>query len=64
MATGDVNVETSTSGSDIDPDGYTVTVDGTQSQSIGINGSLTFSGLAAGDHSIQLGDVANNCTGS
>src|SRR5213078_4089542 len=55
-------VSTSTSGSDLDPDGYTVTVDGGTSQSIGTNGVATFIGLAAGDHTVLLSGVARNCT--
>ncbi len=60
--TGDLTVSTSTTGSNIDPDGYTVTVDGGTSQAIGANGSVTFSGLAAGSHSVALSGVAANCT--
>src|SRR5205823_2294201 len=43
-------------------DGYTVTVDGGTSQSIGTNGVATFIGLAAGDHTVLLSGVARNCT--
>src|SRR6266700_5271958 len=55
-------VSTSTSGSDLDPDGYTVTVDGSVSQSIGTNGLATFIGLAVGNHTVLLSRVARNCT--
>src|SRR5438552_1422144 len=55
-------VSTSTSGSDLDPDGYTVTVDGSVSQSIGRNGLATFIGLAVGNHTVLLSGVARNCT--
>ena len=55
-------VSTSTSGSNLDPEGYTVTVDGGPSQSIGANGVATFVGLAAGDHTVLLSGVAGNCT--
>ena len=60
--TGDLTVTTGTSGSNIDADGYTVTVDGNASKSIGSNGSVTFSGLAAGNHSVALSGVASNCS--
>src|SRR3989454_2051032 len=43
---GNLKVTTSTSGSDLPPTGYTVTVDGTTSQAIGINDSVTFTGLS------------------
>jgi PKD domain-containing protein len=55
-------VSTSTTGSDLDPDGYTVAVDGGQGQPIGINGSVPFNGLAAGAHNVQLSGLAANCT--
>ncbi|PYO36715.1 MAG: hypothetical protein DMD74_03345, partial [Gemmatimonadetes bacterium] len=59
---GDLTVTTSTGGSSLDPDGYTVAVDGGAGQAIGINSSVTFTGLAAGSHSVALTDVASNCT--
>ena len=62
--TGSLTVTTATSGAsgDVDPDGYTVSVDGSSSRSIGANGSVTFSGLSAGSHSVALSGVASNCT--
>ncbi len=59
--TGNLTVTTSTSGSNL-PNGYTVTVDGSQSQSIGVNGSVTFTNLSAGSHSVALTNVPSNCT--
>jgi len=61
-ATGTLDVTTATSGSDLDPDGYTVTVDGTTSQAIGTNDAARFGGLAEGSHTVQLTGVAANCT--
>src|SRR5438445_5351551 len=63
-APGNLTVTTSTGGSNLDPDGYTVTVDGTTSQPIATNNStgITFTGLAAGSHSVALSGVAANCT--
>jgi hypothetical protein len=58
---GDLQVNSSTTGSNPDPNGYTVTVDGSQSQEIGVNGTVTFSDVAAGNHSVQLTGVASNC---
>ena len=60
--TGSLKVTTNTTGSDLDPDGYTVVVDGSQSKAIGINSNVTFSGLSPGDHSVQLNGIAQNCT--
>jgi hypothetical protein len=59
---GDLNVTTATTGSDPDPDGYTVTMDETTDQPIEINGSVTFSGLSAGSHTVALAGVAPNCS--
>src|SRR5205814_7244610 len=58
---GQLTVTTSTTGSSL-PSGYTVTVDGGQSQTIGANSSVTFSNLAAGSHNVALTNVAGNCT--
>ena len=60
--TGNLTVSTSTTGSNLDPDGYTATVDGGASQVVGTNGSITFSGLPAGSHTVVLSGVAANCT--
>src|SRR5437870_4493935 len=61
---GNLKVTTSTTGSNLDPDGYTVTVDGTHGQSIATNNStgVTFTGLGAGSHDVVLSGVAANCT--
>jgi len=59
--TGNLTVTTSTSGSDLDPDGYTVSVDGGGSQSISDNGSVTFSNLSSGSHTVALSGLASNC---
>src|SRR3989475_6996233 len=58
---GRLTVTINTTGSNLDPDGYTVTADGSVSQPIATNGSVTFTG-PAGDHSIALSGVAANCT--
>src|SRR5207247_3689689 len=62
--TGSLRVTTSTTGSSLDGDGYTVTVDGSTSQPIASNNStgVTFSGLPTGDHPVELTGVATNCT--
>jgi hypothetical protein len=61
VGTGSVSVTTSTSGSVLDPDGYTVVIDGAGRGAVGGNTPLTISGLAAGDHSVGLGGIAENC---
>src|SRR5207237_1422305 len=60
--TGNLTVTTSTSGSNLPSGGYTVTVDGGASQSIGTNSSVTFTGLSAGSHAVALSGVPSNCS--
>jgi hypothetical protein len=60
--TGDLTVATATTGSNLDPDGYTVTLDGNTNRAIGTNASTTFSGLPAGSHTVVLSGVAGNCS--
>ena len=61
-----LEVLTATGGSQLDPDGYRVIVDGVMELSIAINGRATLDGLEAGDHEVELTGVAPNCavTGS
>ena len=58
--TGSVRVTTSTTGQNLDPDGYTVIVGGRQ-QSIGTNGTVTLAALGPGAQSIELTGVSLNC---
>jgi len=60
--TGDLSVSTSTTGSNVDPDGYTLTLDGSTTRAIGTNASTTFSALPAGSHTVVLSGVAGNCS--
>jgi hypothetical protein len=60
--TGTLNVTTATTGANLDPDGYTVTVDGSSSASITDNGSQSFTNLSSGSHSVSLSGVAANCS--
>ncbi len=62
QALGDLTVQTSTTGTDVDPDGYTVTVDGGVNQPVGSNGSVTFTNLDVGQHTVVLTGIATNCT--
>jgi len=59
--TGSLTVTTSTSGPNA-PSSYTVTVDGTQSKSIGASGNVSYSGLTPSSHSVQLNGVPSNCS--
>jgi hypothetical protein len=57
--TGSLKVDVATTGIEMDPDGYTVTV-GSTTQAVAVNGSATISGLAAGGHDVTLEGVAAN----
>jgi WD40 repeat protein len=59
---GALRVITTTSGSDLDPDGYTVSVGGDPGSAIGVEDSLEFPGLTPGDYQVELSDVAANCS--
>lgn len=59
---GTLEITTATSGSDQDPDGYTVTVDGGTGQPIGSNATVTLSNISPSEYAVQLLDVAANCT--
>src|SRR5438067_2349185 len=59
--TGNLTVSTSTSGDD-QPSSYTVSVTGGGSQPIGATGSVTFTGLTTGSHTVTLSGVPTNCS--
>ena len=61
--TGSLTVTTATSGPN-QPSGYTVTVDGSQSRSLGLNTSTTYTGLTAANHAVQLNGIPANCSAS
>jgi len=60
-AIGAAEVTVATSGESVDPDGYSVRVASVPAQPVAINGTITLSALAAGDHAVALNDVAANC---
>ena len=60
--TGSLQISTSTTGENQDPDGYTVTVDGGASQPIGLSSTLTLTNISSGVRRVQLNSVAPNCT--
>lgn len=59
---GTIEVTTASSGPDQDPDGYFVSVDGGAGQAIPPNGTLSFTGLNEGQHTVTLSGLATNCT--
>jgi hypothetical protein len=60
--TGAVEVTTSTTGAEPDPDGYTLTLDDVEIRSIGTAASAILTELSPGEHLIGLSGIAPNCT--
>ncbi len=61
LEAGALQVTTTTTGQDLDPDGYGLTIDSSLRQGIGTNATVTISGLAVGGHALQVSGVASNC---
>jgi len=60
--TGSIRVTTATTGANLDPDGYGVSVSGTGVYPIGVNASHTFDRLPAGNYVVTLSSLAANCS--
>jgi hypothetical protein len=60
--TGAIEVTTSTSGTEPDPDGYTLALDDAEVQPIGASAVATLADLDPGTHRIGLAGVSPNCT--
>ena len=60
--TGIIQVTTTTGGTSLDPDGYTLSVDGGTPQPIGASATIPIPDLPPGDHTVGLAGVAANCT--
>src|SRR2546425_834454 len=60
-AFGSIAVAAVTSGTHLDPDGYTIEVDGIL-RTLAINETTVFDGVRAGPHSVTLDGVATNCS--
>jgi len=61
-AVGQVRVTVSTTGPDMDPDGYTLTLDDTATAVVQSNGVATFPSVRAGQHSVAMSGLAVNCS--
>ncbi|MDH5234668.1 MAG: hypothetical protein OEW77_06880, partial [Gemmatimonadota bacterium] len=60
--TGSVRIATTTTGADLDADGYQFAIDGGTAQAIGVNAAVTVSDLTAASHSVTLSGLAANCS--
>jgi hypothetical protein len=58
---GPLELTISTTGHDLDPDGYSVTVDAGSPLAVPTNGSASIPDLAAGVHTLTLAGLAGNC---
>jgi len=58
---GRIEVSVTTGGTDVDVDGFSVTVDGGVAQFVAPGGRVTLSGLQPGRHSVFLSGLADNC---
>jgi hypothetical protein len=58
---GQIDVAVSTSGSDDNVDGFTVSVDGGTLQFLARGSTVTLAGLTAGGHSVRLSGLTDNC---
>ena len=56
-----LRITAATSGLELDPDGYTVSIDGQAPLAIGVSGTLVAEGLVDGPHTLELSGVAANC---
>ena len=61
LPVGSIQVTTVTTGSQLDPDGYVLTVDDEERRSIGLNATTTFVEIEEGDHDVQLAGWLSNC---
>jgi len=59
--TGEIAVSTTTTGADLDPDGYLLAVDGMEAPGIGVNAELVLTSFDPGVHAVTLSGVASNC---
>jgi hypothetical protein len=62
--TGAIEITVSTTGAsiDIDPDGYTLTIDTRPAEAVGVNTAVRVGGLRAGPHLVRLDGLAPNCS--
>jgi WD40 repeat protein len=62
-ATGVIEITVATTGVEFDPNGYRIQIDSLgQSLSIGVNGTVRFSGIALGQHTVNVMDRVSNCS--
>jgi hypothetical protein len=60
-APGSVEVRATTTGTNLDPDGYSASVDNGTPQLVGVNASVVLSGISSGLRRVTLDGLAANC---
>jgi WD40 repeat protein len=60
--TGSIRVQLTSSGDDVDPDGYELEVEGVPGTSVGPGDVVTIPDMRPGDYTVRLSEVADNCT--
>jgi Tol biopolymer transport system component len=60
--TGSIQIEIATTGSAVDPDGYTLEVDAGPALAVGVSTTLQSANLTQGNHSVRLSGLAPNCS--
>ncbi len=58
---GRIEVAVNTTGSDVDTDGFSVSVDGGTARFVAAGGAVTLADLSPGSHSVLLTGLAENC---
>jgi hypothetical protein len=61
-AFGSLILRTETGGAELDPDGYTIRLDQQEPRPIGLADSVLVESVAVGQHSVELGGLAENCS--
>jgi hypothetical protein len=56
-----IQVVTSIDGPALDQDGYTLILDGGSGSALGVRDTVLFTGITAGDHTLELSGVASEC---
>ena len=58
----EITVATASASIDIDPDGYSLSIDGGPGLPVGVNAAVTIGALPTGKHLVRLDGVAPNCS--
>ena len=58
---GTLEITSATTGTELDGDGYTISIDGGAETSLGANATIRREGLEAGNHTVRLAGLASNC---